>query len=29
MSGIDIREHMHRFRCTSDDIPRLHRELHS
>jgi hypothetical protein len=23
-----IREHMHRFRCAADDIPRLHREVH-
>jgi hypothetical protein len=23
-----IREHMHRFRCAGDDIPRLHREIH-
>jgi hypothetical protein len=23
-----IREHMHRFRCAGDDIPRLHREVH-
>jgi hypothetical protein len=23
-----IREHMHRFRCAADDIPRLHREIH-
>jgi len=22
------REHMHRFRCAGDDIPRLHREIH-
>ncbi|HEY6649979.1 MAG TPA: hypothetical protein VI217_23090, partial [Mycobacterium sp.] len=23
-----IREHMHRFRCAGDSIPRLHREVH-
>jgi hypothetical protein len=23
-----IREHMHRFRCVGDDVPRLHREVH-
>jgi hypothetical protein len=28
MSSIEVREHMHRFRCAGDDIPRLHRELH-
>ena len=28
MSNPAIREHMHRFRCAGDDIPRLHREIH-
>ena len=28
MSSPAIREHMHRFRCAADDIPRLHREIH-
>ena len=28
MSGSEVREHLHRFRCAGDDIPRLHRELH-
>jgi Transferase family len=28
MSSPAIREHMHRFRRTGDDIPRLHSELH-
>ena len=28
MSSPAIREHMHRFRCEADDIPRLHREVH-
>ena len=28
MSSPSIREHMHRFRCAADDIPRLHREIH-
>jgi hypothetical protein len=27
-SSTAIREHMHRFRCAGDDIPRLHREVH-
>jgi hypothetical protein len=27
-SSLPIREHMHRFRCAGDDIPRLHREIH-
>ncbi|BBY62608.1 acyltransferase [Mycolicibacterium helvum] len=29
MSRRGIREHLHRFRCADDDIPRLHRELHA
>lgn len=29
MSSSPIREHMHRFRCSGDDIPRLHREVHA
>ena len=28
MSSPANREHMHRFRCAGDDIPRLHREVH-
>jgi hypothetical protein len=28
MSRIEVREHMHRFRCAGDDIPQLHREMH-
>jgi hypothetical protein len=28
MSTPVIREHMHRFRCAGDDIPRLHRTVH-
>jgi hypothetical protein len=28
MSSPAIREHVHRFRCEADDIPRLHREVH-
>jgi hypothetical protein len=28
MSSPAIREHLHRFRCAGDDIPRLHREVH-
>lgn len=28
MSSSEVRQHMHRFRCAGDDIPRLHRELH-
>lgn len=28
MSSPAIREHMHRFRCAGDDIPRLHHEVH-
>lgn len=28
MSRPAVREHMHRFRCGSDEIPQLHRELH-
>ncbi len=29
MSSPAVREHMHRFRCAGDDIPRLHREVHA
>ena len=29
MSRPAVREHMHRFRCAGDDIPRLHRAVHS
>ncbi|SBS77633.1 hypothetical protein MHPYR_460019 [uncultured Mycobacterium sp.] len=29
MSRREIREHVHRFRCADDDIPRLHREIHA
>lgn len=28
MSSPAIQEHLHRFRCADDDIPRLHREVH-
>ena len=28
MSRLAIREHLHRFRCAGDDVPRLHREVH-
>jgi hypothetical protein len=28
MSSPATREHMHRFRCAADDIPRLHSEVH-
>ena len=28
ISSPAIREHIHRFRCAGDDVPRLHRELH-
>jgi hypothetical protein len=29
MSSPAIREHLHRFRCAGDDIPRLHRRVHA
>ncbi len=29
MTSPAVREHMHRFSCPRDDIPRLHREVHS
>lgn len=29
MSSSAAQEHMHRFRCASDDIPPLHREVHA
>jgi hypothetical protein len=28
MSRTEVGEHLHRYRCADDDIPRLHRELH-
>ena len=28
MSRPAIRDHLHRFRCTADDVARLHREIH-
>jgi hypothetical protein len=28
MATSAVRDHMHRFRCSADDIPQLHHELH-